>query len=300
MSDLRIQYSEEMVGAGHPTKPDTLNRLALVETDQDGHGKFRFLRQQGAAPATAAGEGALYAKAAAGRPELFYRGQDSAAEVRLSCLDGPGSLLLARAVAGLLVDEQLPAESDAALGAVRFANAGAWAWGHFEAWLTGAAWRVRLEAMLSTGESAQVDLRLAYQVFGPGATMSPVKRRWQASRAYALGDKIIPTTPNGHHYQCTTAGTSGASEPAWPSTGAVSDGGVAWTRQGAGFKHLALSVSPPGAAHYRFDVDSAALQIPAGEAALGDRVHFGLWRSAGDTHGGELIVNELWIAPVEV
>jgi hypothetical protein len=58
--------------------------------------------------------------------------------------------------------------------------------------------------------------------------------------------------------------------------------------------------SPPGAAHYRFDVDSAALQIPAGEAALGDRVHFGLWRSAGDTHGGELIVNELWIAPVEV
>jgi LemA protein len=46
MSDLRIQYQEEMVGAGHPTKPDTLNRLALVETDLDGHGKLRFLKLQ--------------------------------------------------------------------------------------------------------------------------------------------------------------------------------------------------------------------------------------------------------------
>jgi phage tail sheath gpL-like len=36
---------------------------------------------------------------------------------------------------------------------------------------------------------------------------------WQASTVYALGDKIRPTVPNGHYYICTTAGTSGATEP---------------------------------------------------------------------------------------
>ncbi len=39
MADQRIQYTEEMVGAGHPTKADTLNRLMLVEHGTDGtHG----------------------------------------------------------------------------------------------------------------------------------------------------------------------------------------------------------------------------------------------------------------------
>ncbi|HHD11906.1 MAG TPA: hypothetical protein ENK42_05640 [Deltaproteobacteria bacterium] len=36
MPDQRIQYTEELVGAGHPTKPDTLNRLVLVEHNNDG------------------------------------------------------------------------------------------------------------------------------------------------------------------------------------------------------------------------------------------------------------------------
>ena len=36
MADQRIQYTEEMVGANHPSKSDTLNRLTLVEHDTDG------------------------------------------------------------------------------------------------------------------------------------------------------------------------------------------------------------------------------------------------------------------------
>jgi len=36
MADQRIQYTEEMVGANHPSKSDTLNRLALVEHNTDG------------------------------------------------------------------------------------------------------------------------------------------------------------------------------------------------------------------------------------------------------------------------
>ena len=41
MADLRIAYSELMVGANHPTKTDTLNRLILAEHGSDGkHSKI--------------------------------------------------------------------------------------------------------------------------------------------------------------------------------------------------------------------------------------------------------------------
>ena len=36
MADQRIQYTEKMVGAGHPQLPDTLNRMILVEHNIDG------------------------------------------------------------------------------------------------------------------------------------------------------------------------------------------------------------------------------------------------------------------------
>ncbi len=36
MADQRIQATEEMVGANHATKSDTLNRLTLVEHNNDG------------------------------------------------------------------------------------------------------------------------------------------------------------------------------------------------------------------------------------------------------------------------
>ena len=54
---------------------------------------------------------------------------------------------------------------------------------------------------------------------------------WEASTAYILGDYVWPTTFNGYRYVCTTAGTSGASEPTWPPTlgDTVNDGSVVWT-----------------------------------------------------------------------
>lgn len=36
MADQRIIYTEEVVGANHPTKADTLNRLSLVDHNNDG------------------------------------------------------------------------------------------------------------------------------------------------------------------------------------------------------------------------------------------------------------------------
>ncbi|KKK88219.1 hypothetical protein LCGC14_2745390, partial [marine sediment metagenome] len=53
-----------------------------------------------------------------------------------------------------------------------------------------------------------------------------------ASTVYVLRDFVQPTTPNNNFtYRCTTAGTTGASEPTFPTTagGTVSDGSVVWT-----------------------------------------------------------------------
>ncbi len=54
---------------------------------------------------------------------------------------------------------------------------------------------------------------------------------WTASTAYTAGQTILPDTANGHIYQCTTAGTSGTTEPVFPTTagGTVTDGTAVWT-----------------------------------------------------------------------
>lgn len=67
------------------------------------------------------------------------------------------------------------------------------------------------------------------------ATLSDITEdAWVASTSYSLDDVVIPTTPNGHKYKCTTAGTSDSSEPTWPtgSGGTVGDGSVVWTEIG--------------------------------------------------------------------
>jgi prepilin-type N-terminal cleavage/methylation domain-containing protein len=61
--------------------------------------------------------------------------------------------------------------------------------------------------------------------------------RWRSGAAYTTSSYIIPTNFNGHYYKCTTAGTSGTTEPNWPlnSGGTVTDSGITWTE----------GVSPP-------------------------------------------------------
>ncbi len=55
--------------------------------------------------------------------------------------------------------------------------------------------------------------------------------QWTASTAYDLNDKVFPTDPttSPYYYECTTAGTSDASEPTWPTSGTVNDGTAVWT-----------------------------------------------------------------------
>lgn len=59
---------------------------------------------------------------------------------------------------------------------------------------------------------------------------------WTTLTAYALGDYIEPSTPNGLKYECTTAGTSDVGEPTFPTVGigsTVADATVVWTLLGA-------------------------------------------------------------------
>jgi type II secretory pathway pseudopilin PulG len=57
---------------------------------------------------------------------------------------------------------------------------------------------------------------------------------WQANSVYLLGANVMPACPDsatGFIYTCTTAGTSGALQPTWPTTAGmtVTDNTVVWT-----------------------------------------------------------------------
>lgn len=73
---------------------------------------------------------------------------------------------------------------------------------------------------------------------------SPFGSSWTASTAVPLGQPAVPTTSNGHLYQCTTAGTTGSTQPTWPTGGGtVTDGTVVWTDLGSGATAALLSAN---------------------------------------------------------
>jgi hypothetical protein len=52
---------------------------------------------------------------------------------------------------------------------------------------------------------------------------------WFASAAVVQGQVVTPTTANSHLYQCTVAGTTGTTQPTWPTGGTtVADGTATW------------------------------------------------------------------------
>jgi hypothetical protein len=57
---------------------------------------------------------------------------------------------------------------------------------------------------------------------------------WAATTVYALKARVQPTVKNGFWYRVTTNGTTGGSEPVWPTTigSTVVDGTVTWTCEG--------------------------------------------------------------------
>lgn len=54
---------------------------------------------------------------------------------------------------------------------------------------------------------------------------------WKPSTAYVVGDKVVPNPRNGFYYTVTVAGTSGSTQPTFPTVvgNTVVDGTVTWT-----------------------------------------------------------------------
>src|SRR5688500_1642101 len=86
-----------------------------------------------------------------------------------------------------------------------------------------------------------------------GTFESALYPAWEALHVYVVGDIVTPTTPNAHRYRVTTAGTSGATEPIFPTGGAatVTSGAVVFTENGADVVATARTFYGDGTNHLR-------------------------------------------------
>ena len=96
-------------------------------------------------------------------------------------------------------------------------------------------------ASLDITSAFPIDFRVALQLGGSGSgttaivvdNVVDVTPIWLATTAYAVNNSIVDS--NGNVQQCTTAGTSGGSHPAWSTTvgGVTNDtGALRWTMRG--------------------------------------------------------------------
>ena len=116
-------------------------------------------------------------------------------------------------------------------------------------------------------------LTLGAQAFGATQAID----EWTADTAYAEDDLVVPTTPNGHYYQATVAGTSDdTTEPTWPTNGTtVVDDGVTWQDMGLlpnGIDRGVGSASDFGLAVYVHILSIGAGSVTVTIEDSGDRV----------------------------
>jgi hypothetical protein len=80
------------------------------------------------------------------------------------------------------------------------------------------------------------------------STFVPSYPVWTASSVYAINSVIAPIAANGYYYIATQAGTSGTSEPTFPTTvgATVADDSVVWQNGGT---LVSAAPAPPGCAH---------------------------------------------------
>lgn len=95
------------------------------------------------------------------------------------------------------------------------------------------------------------------------------------STAVTVGQTTVPAAPNGRMYRCSTAGTTGASEPTWGTVndGTTTDGTAVWTEMTTDFESFSAvvsgaEVSTSGTAYARASV-AASLANFAGTQGAG-------------------------------
>lgn len=134
-----------------------------------------------------------------------------------------------------------------------------------------------MAALTNFAENKIVDALWRGQVLGAPAThyfgLIIASRGYSnsiRSTAVSLLDTVIPAVPNGRMYRCTTAGTTGAGEPAWPTVnnGTVTDGTAIWTEMNADFEAGTnlTEVSPTGSAYARQAVASSLANFAGTQA----------------------------------
>ena len=88
----------------------------------------------------------------------------------------------------------------------------------------------------SAGKLNQIMEKITADYNSEPATWSPstTYATTNSSLGTSLPTVILPTAVNrnGYRYICTTGGTSSTTEPAWPTSGTVTDGTVTWTYAG--------------------------------------------------------------------
>lgn len=106
-----------------------------------------------------------------------------------------------------------------------------------------------------------------------GSTKYAAVAAWAASTAYTVGllrrQLATPAVGSERVFACTTAGTSGASEPTWSLTAGstTTDGGVTWTEVTGKASYNEAAGTQWGAPHARL-----ANALASGWAAAGDNV----------------------------
>lgn len=77
--------------------------------------------------------------------------------------------------------------------------------------LTEAKARAKLFRMVAADQDPCLDADEVDEILDAAATAT----EWVTGTAYAVGDRVIPTTGNGRVYVCREAGTSDSTEPDW-------------------------------------------------------------------------------------
>jgi len=80
---------------------------------------------------------------------------------------------------------------------------------------------------------AETTVYVTYKYWREGTYGKGSRSDWVEDTEYNIDDIVIPTTENNFYYKCTTAGTSGGTEPTWNEVdGETTDDGVGdlvWT-----------------------------------------------------------------------
>ena len=96
------------------------------------------------------------------------------------------------------------------------------------------AWYCTVKGSLVVSDGGTDTVYVTYKYWNEGVYAHKDAATWQADHVYAVGDRILPTTPNDYYYEVAAGdnGTSDSTEPVtWGTVvaGTTADNTVTWT-----------------------------------------------------------------------